>query len=87
MAPAALISTGTGTIRQKFNPGSIQFRARSEIVVPYLALDYSNGGKAFPIKEVILGPKNENLTTNIEVFLNTLGITDVTIRKSKASHR
>jgi Protein of unknown function (DUF2971) len=61
---------------ERSQPSNVQFRARGEIVVPYVALDYSNGSKAFPIREIVLGPKNENLPSNIEVFLNTLGRVD-----------
>ncbi len=81
---AAMPGTAWG---KKFRPGDIQFRVSEEVVVPYIVLDYSNEGTLMPIKEVILGPKNHNLLSNIEVFLNTMGMKEVVIRKSEASYR
>jgi hypothetical protein len=49
-------------------------------MVPYVALDYSNQGKTSPIKEVILGPRNENAESNIEILL-------VSVRRSRVPYR
>jgi hypothetical protein len=40
-----------------------------------------------PIKEVILGPQNDNDPANVEIFLNTIGLSDVRIRKSAVPYR
>jgi hypothetical protein len=42
---------------------------------------------ASPIKEIVLGPKNENAELNIAVFLNTIGVEDVKIRRSTVPYR
>jgi hypothetical protein len=69
------------------DPVETNFRIRDGVVVPYVALDYTNLGKNFPIREVILGPRNENQEPNIELFLQTLGLKDVAIRRSQVPFR
>ena len=68
-------------------PLDIHFRMVRGNVVPYVVLDYSSGGKASPIKEIVLGPRNENAELNIQVLLNTLRVRDVTVRRSAAPYR
>jgi hypothetical protein len=63
-------------------PVEIRFRIRDGVLIPYVALDYSNQGQLSPIKEVVLGPRNQNHQTSVEIFLNTVGINDVTVRRS-----
>jgi hypothetical protein len=63
-------------------PMEIHFRTSRGILIPYVALDYSNRGQQSPVKEIILGPKNKNAELNIEIFLNTVGMKDVTLRRS-----
>lgn len=53
----------------------------------YLDIAFTNGGKVNPIKEVIIGPKNFVRTTAISVYLETLGISNVEIKRSTASYR
>jgi hypothetical protein len=67
------------------DPQEIRFRMKQEIPVPYVALDYANGNVS-PIKRVVLGPKNRNLSSNIEVYLNTIGIHGASVEKSRASY-
>jgi Protein of unknown function (DUF2971) len=69
------------------DPLEIHFRIVKGVVVPYVVIDYSNGGTASPIREIVLGPRNENAEPNIEVFLNTLGVPNVTVRRSKVPYR
>jgi DUF2971 family protein len=71
---------------KRYKPGNIQFRLRDELIVPYIALDFSNQGKASPIKEVVLAPRNTNSELNVGTFLDTLGIKGVHVRKSLASY-
>jgi hypothetical protein len=68
-------------------PSDVHFRIRNGIVVPYIVLDYSNRGTISPIKEIILGARNENTESHIEVFLNTIGVTGVPVRRSNAPYR
>lgn len=53
----------------------------------YIDLDFSNSGKSFPIKEVIIGPKNLVLSTAISTYLETLNIPNVEVKRSNASYR
>ena len=69
------------------DPLQIHFRIVRGVVVPYVIVDYSNSGTASPIKEIVLGPRNENAELNIEVFLNTIGVSKVNVRRSKVPYR
>ena len=68
-------------------PQEIRFRVSNGIVVPFVALDYSNNGMQSPIKEVVLGPRNESAESNIELFLNTIGVPGVRVRRSTVPYR
>lgn len=48
---------------------AIQFRMRKSTPVAYMDIDFSNDGKANPIVEVMLGPKNYSLPSGISVML------------------
>jgi hypothetical protein len=63
------------------------FRMSKGVLIPYVIVDYSNKGADPPIKEIVLGPKNENDELNLRVFLNTIGLADVTVRRSQAPYR
>lgn len=65
----------------------VQFRMRESIPVAYIELDFSNKNKVNPIKEVVIGPKNQSMPLGISICLETLGIGSVNVRKSKASYR
>lgn len=65
----------------------IKFRIKQDIPTPYIELDFSNNNKINPIKEVVIGPKNEVMKTAIRIFLETIGIEKVEINKSNASYR
>jgi hypothetical protein len=68
-------------------PLKIHFRVRDGVVTPYVVLDYSKNAAISPIKEIILGPRNENSELNINLFLNTIGVKDVVVRRSTAPYR
>lgn len=65
----------------------IKFKIKQDIPTPYIELDFSNNNKINPIKEVVIGPKNEVMKTAIRIFLETIGIEKVEINKSNASYR
>jgi hypothetical protein len=69
------------------DPLKIHFRSVKGVVVPYVVMDYTNGGTASPIREIVLGPRNENAELNIEMFLNTLSVPNVAVRRSKVPYR
>lgn len=65
----------------------IKFRVKQNIPTPYVEFDFTNNGKISPIKEIVIGPKNDVMPTAISIFLETVGIEKVNIEKSKASYR
>lgn len=65
----------------------IKFLMSQNAPKTYIDLDFSNNGKISPIKEVIIGPKNSVMQSAISVYLETLNIGNVNIKKSKASYR
>lgn len=67
--------------------GPVSFRMRDNIPVPFIDLDFTNGETINPIREVVVGPKNDVLLSTISIFLETLGIGSVKVKKSKASYR
>jgi Protein of unknown function (DUF2971) len=68
------------------DPLPIQFRSANGLIVPYVIADYTNKGALSPVKEVVLGPRNVNAELNIEMFLNTLQIDGVTVRRSEVPY-
>jgi hypothetical protein len=68
-------------------PLQTQFRMSNGVLIPYVVADYTNKGAVAPIKEIVLGPRNENHESNIDIFLRTMGVTDVTVRRSTAPYR
>ena len=67
-------------------PNEIHFRTNKGIVIPYVALEYSNREQLSPVKEIVLGPRNENAKSNIEIFLNNFGINEIAVRRSKVPY-
>lgn len=65
----------------------VKFRMKGETPVAYIDVDFTNDSKVNPIKEVVLGPKNDAIPMGISIFLETLGIGSVNVRKSNASYR
>jgi hypothetical protein len=72
---------------RRSDPIPVRFRTGSRMLIPYVELDYTDAGKNTPVKQVILGPKNRNEELNVEVFLSSVGLQDVTIKRSQASYR
>jgi hypothetical protein len=68
-------------------PLRTRFRQRNGGLVPYVAMDYTNNGELAPVKEVVLGPSNKNQEWSIELFLNTIGMKDVNVRRSTIPYR
>jgi hypothetical protein len=73
--------------RRLSKPLETRFRHRNGVLVPYVAMDYTHNGKLAPVKEVVLGPCNENHEWSIELFLNALGMKGATVRRSIIPYR
>lgn len=65
----------------------VLFRMRDNIPVAFIEQDFSDAGRVNPIREVIIGPKNDVLPTAVSIFLETSGVGSVRVKKSKASYR
>lgn len=65
----------------------IKFLMSNNIPKAYIEIDFTNNGEVNPIKEVIIGPKNDVQITAISVYLETLGIGNVNVKRSKCSYR
>jgi hypothetical protein len=77
-----------GTSFGEEHPGEeVQYRLGQNIPIPFIDMDFTNRGKVSPIVEVIVGPKNESSLTNISIFLETMGIGGVTVKKSVSPYR
>ncbi|MCA3598233.1 MAG: DUF2971 domain-containing protein [Methylobacterium sp.] len=78
-------SVGGTNWGRDFSPPSVEFRFRREIPCPFVSIPFHNRQES-PIKEIILGPRNEALETGVEAYLSTIGYEGFQIRKSKASY-
>ncbi len=65
----------------------IKFRMKESLPVSFIEPDFTNDSQINPIKEIILGPKNDSNPIGISIFLETIGIENVKIKKSEASYR
>lgn len=70
-----------GTILSE--PCTINYRMRGDTAIPYVALDWSDKGKALPIKVATLGPKNLETEQQTKFFLSSIGLTNVSVGRSK----
>lgn len=66
---------------------SVQFRMKDNVPTPFIELDFTDNGNINPVKQVIMGPRNDALPSAISIFLETTGIGSVDVKKSKASYR
>jgi hypothetical protein len=59
----------------------------NNLPVPYIDINFTNNGKVCPVKEVYIGPKNDSRATAVSVFLETMELGNVKVKKSKAYYR
>jgi hypothetical protein len=65
----------------------VQFRIKEDIPTAFIELDFSNNNTINPIVEVIVGPKNNVSASAISIYLETIGLSNIELIKSKASYR
>ncbi len=82
-----IVDRGGTAFGKDYKGQEVKFLMSQNAPKTYIDLDFSNGGIVFPIKEVIIGPKNSVLSSAISTYLETLNIPNVVIRKSIASYR
>lgn len=82
-----LVDAGGHAFGKDCEGSPVLFRMRENIPIAFTEFDFSNNNAINPIKEVIVGPKNQASLTAISIFLETIGIGSVKVKKSKASYR
>ncbi|HEY5125197.1 MAG TPA: DUF2971 domain-containing protein [Ignavibacteria bacterium] len=82
-----LVDDGGEALGKEVKGEPVLFRIRDNIPSPYIDLDFINEGNINPVKEVIIGPKNNVLQSAISIFLETIGIEAVKIKHSRSSYR
>lgn len=60
-----LVDEGGEYFGKERNGEQVKFRMKQNIPTPYIELDFTNSGMVNPIKEVVIGPKNEVMTSSI----------------------
>jgi hypothetical protein len=75
-------------IQQKTVRSIVSFRAKANVIVPYLKLKLASGGK-LPIKYIRVGPGREQELTkrSVELYLISKGYDDVVVRLSNVPYR
>lgn len=82
-----LVDNGGFYFGENVDGQEVKFRMVNNLPVPYLDINFTNGGKSNPVKEVYIGPKNGSRTTAVSVFLETMNLCNVDVIKSNASYR
>jgi hypothetical protein len=65
----------------------VKFTITQNAPKAYLDINFTDFGTINPIKEVIIGPKNLIRSTAISVYLETLNLGNVNVKRSLASYR
>lgn len=73
--------------RSDYAPQPVKFSMKSGSPVAHLDLDLTEPNGGHPIKRVVIGPKNQSLTSAISIMLETMGIPGVEVIRSEASYR
>ena len=69
------------------HPGQpIKFRTRNNGLIAYVNIAMAMDKVAQPIREVWLGPKNDNALGNIVYMMSANGLKECVIKRSKASY-
>tara|TARA_R110000868_G_scaffold134437_1_gene346456 strand:- start:199 stop:1059 length:861 start_codon:yes stop_codon:yes gene_type:complete len=82
-----LVDNGGTAFGKESKGKNINFLMRENTPVPFIYESFINTNNIHPIKEIYIGPKNDVLPTAVSVFLETIGLGKVEIRKSNASYR
>jgi hypothetical protein len=82
-----LKSAGGESFGIELQPLEVVYTMRGSVPVPHVDLGFDDPEGAHPIVEVILGPKNDAIPVGVNIFLETLGLDNVQVRRSGASYR
>jgi hypothetical protein len=70
-----------------FDGINVLFRMRNGTPIPFIELDFTNDGQSNPIREIVVGPKNNVPEDKLSLFLETVGLGNVEIKESSAPYR
>lgn len=62
----------------------VSFRLANNIPTPYVSVDFPKTDNF--VKEIIIGSKNRSEITDVQLFLNTIGLNNVYVRKYNSSY-
>lgn len=82
-----LVDSGGTYFGKPAEPIDVKFLISQNAPKTYIDIEFTNNGTINPIQEVLIGPKNQVLNSAISVFLETLAIGNVGIKRSKSSYR
>ena len=82
-----LVDPGGTAFGEPAAPLDVGFHISSGTPVAHLDIPFTVDARSCPITEVVLGPKNNSMSSGISVMLETIGLANVRVRKSKASYR
>jgi Protein of unknown function (DUF2971) len=76
--------SGEGTyFGREFIGEEIKFKIKNNTPASFIDFDFTNNNSTNPIKEVIVGPKNNSILTGISIYLETNNLKDVEVKRSK----
>ncbi|WP_032699938.1 DUF2971 domain-containing protein [Pseudomonas syringae] len=84
---AILVDVGGTAFGQEIAASRISFSMRDNCPAAYIDLSFECGKFTTPIKEVILGPKNQSIPFGVSIFLETIGLPSVVIKQSQVPYR
>ena len=83
----SLADPGGNHFGHTHNPSHVQFNMKGSIPAPFVDLSFLNAENEHCIREVVLGPKNEARASAISVYLETMGLGGIQVKRSSASYR
>lgn len=86
-ASAKLVDSGGTAFDIPTERVPVAFHMRDGIPVAHVDLDFAGSVPPNIVREVVIGPRCPALPSGISIFLETIGLTNVTVRKSLASYR
>lgn len=84
---AKLVDSGGTAFGQDISPSKISFSMRDNCPAAYIDLSFACEQFKSPIKEVIVGPKNNSIPLGISIFLETVGLPSVVVKESQVPYR
>lgn len=82
-----LVDPGGSAFNESKEGEKVGFFMKESSPVAFIDMDFTNSNEFNAIKSVIIGPRNSSLTSAISIYLETLNIENVNVKKSSASYR